>query len=113
MKEPVGLKTINVPNHCLSKRCEREGCKVHLDKNPNRLVVDLDCEDLGLISKTRCDYLLVSEERESKVVAPLELKGGKVMSVSHVARQLRGGAQFAANLLPQSFDFRFVPILAC
>ena len=84
-----------------------------MDGTPlNRLIIDMDCEALGLNNETRCDYLFVSEEDKTTWVAPIELKGGKVGSVTRVANQLRGGTELAAVLLPPSLAFQFAPVLA-
>ena len=67
-------------------------------------------------NSTRCDYLFVGENSKKTWVAPLELKSGRVKSISHVVKQLEGGARLAEKLLPQGLgrglEFRFVPVLA-
>ena len=102
-----------VPDCCHTTQCNRDQCSVRLDGTPpKRLIVDMDCEALGLNNETRCDYLFVSEEDKTIWVAPIELKGGWIGSVTRVANQLRGGAGLATKLLPPGLAFRFVPILA-
>ena len=102
-----------VPHCCHTTRCNRDQCSVRLEGTPpNRLIVDVDCEALGLSDETRCDYLFVSEEDKTTCVAPIELKGGKVGSVTRVANQLRGGAKLAARILPRSLAIQLVPVLA-
>ena len=113
MMGSVAKMAKKVPDCCHTKQCSRDKCSVRLKgAPPNRLIVDMDCEALGLTNKTRCDYLFVSEGDKTTWVAPIELKGGKVGSVTRVANQLRGGAKLAAELLPPGLAFRFVPILA-
>ena len=113
MMGTVAELTKKVPDCCHATRCDRDQCKVRLDGTPpNRLIIDMDCKALGLGNETRCDYLFVSEEDKTSWVAPIELKGGGVDSVTHLANQLRGGAELATKLLPPSLAFRFVPILA-
>ena len=113
MMASVAELTEKVPDCCHAARCDRDQCKVNLNGTPlNRVIIDMDCEALGLINETRCDYLFVSEEDKTTWVAPIELKGGKVGSVTRVANQLRGGAELAAELLPPGIAFRFVPVLA-
>ena len=113
MTELIAYLTERVPDGCHAARCDRDRCKVRLDGTPpNRVIVDMDCEALGLNNETRCDYLFVGEGDETTWVAPIELKGGKVGSVTRVANQLRGGAELAANLLPPGLSFRFIPVLA-
>ena len=113
MMVTVAKLSEKVPDCCQVTRCDRGQCKVSLNGAPiNRLVVDMDCEALGLINETRCDYLFVSEEDATTWIAPIELKGGKVGSVTRVANQLRGGADLAAELLLPGIGFRFAPVLA-
>ena len=103
--------TEKVPDCCHAARCDRDQCKVSLNGTPlNRLIIDMDCEALGRINETRCDYLFVGEEDMTTWIAPIELKGGKVGSVTRVANQLRGGAELAAELLVPGIGFRFVPV---
>ena len=102
-----------VPDCCHTTQCNRDQCSVRLNGTPpNRVIVDMDCAALGLNNETRCDYLFVSEEDKTTWVAPIELKGGKVGSVTRVANQLRGGAELAAKLLPPGLAIQFVPVLA-
>ena len=54
----------------------------------------------------------MSEENSKTLVAPIELKGGKVGSISHVANQLQGGANRANKLLPEETEVQLVPVLA-
>ena len=113
MMGAVAELTRVVPDCCHATRCDRDRCKVSLDGTPpKRLIVDMDCEALGLEDETRCDYLFVSEEGKTTWVIPIELKGGKVGSVTRVANQLRGGAELAAQLLPLGLTLLFIPILA-
>ena len=113
MMGSVAELTKKIPECCHAVRCDRDRCKVRLDGTPpNRLIVDMDCEALGLSNETRCDYLFVGEEHKMTWVVPIELKGGKIGSVTRVANQLRGGAELAMSLLPSDLAFRFVPILA-
>ena len=113
MTGSVAIMTEKVPDCCRAAQCNRDRCKVRLDGTPsNRLIVDMDCEALGLTNKKRCDYLFISEEGTTTWVAPIELKGGKVGSVTRVVNQLRGGAKLAAKLLPKGLAFQFIPVLA-
>ena len=109
----VAKLTEKVPDCCHATRCDRDQCNVRLAGTPlERLIIDMDCKALGLNNKTRCDYLFVSEQDKTTWVAPIELKGGKVDSVTGVANQLRGGAELAAELLPPDLAFQFIPLLA-
>ena len=113
MTGSIAELTEKVPDCCHAARCNRDRCRVRLDGTPpNRLIVDMDCEALGINNETRCDYLFVGEESRTTWVAPIELKGGEVGSVTRVANQLRGGAKLAEKLLPPGLTFRFVPVLA-
>ena len=76
-----------------------------------RVLADLDCGALNLPAKLqRCDYFLVTEDNDSSLVAPIELKGGRVRG-SEVAAQLQQGAKAAEKWLPPGASFRLVPIL--
>ena len=102
-----------VPDCCKVERCNRDGCKIHLNGVPaSRVIIDMDCGKLGIDSEKRCDYLFVGEEGAVTWIAPIELKGGKVGSVTKVADQIRGGVKLADRLLPTGRKFRLVPVLA-
>ena len=101
-----------VPTPCRTTQCSRDNCSVSLDGVPKpNVMVDFDCDDLGLANATRCDYLFVSDAGKAVCVAPIELKGGG-LSASAVVRQLRAGADFASQHLAHVQNFHFVPIIA-
>ena len=111
VKEVVG----KVPAHCRVSRCEGNGCEVRLEgmpSRPDRLTIDLDCQALGISNKKRCDYLFIGQADATTYVALIELKSGKVDSATDVAKQLQGGADLAAELLPSNASFQFRPVLA-
>ena len=83
-----------------------------MDKAPAcRVVVDLDCEGLGIAQTgKRCDYLFVGEEKDTAYVAPIELKSGG-FGVSATIEQLQGGADILDSWLPPDSVFRFAPVL--
>ena len=113
MRGLVKKLTNEVPPGCLSKQCNRDGCSIQMVRiPPRRLIIDLDYHELGITTKTRCDYLVVFEEDSTTCVVPIELKGGGVDSVSHVVKQLEGGTVLAAGLLSQGSVSQFVPVLA-
>ncbi len=113
MTGSVAKLTARVDNSCRSMKCNKDGCKVDLRGTPtNRLIIDMDCKALGMTNETRCDYLFVGEENKITWVVPIELKGGGVSSVTHVAKQLNGGAKLAEKLLLSGLKFQFVPVLA-
>ena len=94
-------------------QCNRDKCSVRLNGAPtNRIIIDMDCEALEMTNETRCDYLFVSEGDDMTWVVPIELKGGGAGSIIRVANQLRGGAQLAAELLPESLAIQLIPVLA-
>lgn len=105
-----------VPAHCRVSRCEGNGCEVRLEgmpSRPDRLTIHLDCKELGISNKKRCDYLFIGQADATTYVALIELKSGKVGSVTDVAKQLQGGANLvAAKLLPPNVSFQFRPVLA-
>ena len=118
MKNLALVKEIagKVPAHCRVSRCEGNGCEVRLEGmpfRPDRLTIDLDCKELGISDKKRCDYLFVGQTDATTYVALIELKSGKVDSATGVAKQLQGGANLvAAKLLPPNVSFQFRPVLA-
>ena len=113
MRGLVKKLTKKVPPGCLSRGCERDGCSISMDGTPSsHLIIDLDCDELGITDETRCDYVVVFEEDSTTCVVPIELKGGGVSSVTHVIEQLEGGTALVAGLLIQDGISRFVPVLA-
>ena len=117
MKNLALVKEIagKVPAHCHVSRCEENGCEVRLEgmpSCPDRLTIDLNCKELGISNKKRCDYLFIGQADATTYVALIELKSGKVDSVTDVAKQLQGGADLAAQLLPSNASFQFRPVLA-
>ncbi len=102
-----------VPDCCKAERCDRDGCRIHLNGVPaSRVIIDMDCGELGIDNEKRCDYLFVGEEGTVTWIAPIELKGGKVGGVTKMADQIRGGVRLADRLLPMGRKFRLVPVLA-
>ena len=105
------LDEVNVPECCLTERCDRDGCSVSLEGCPAPwMVVDVDCEELGISNQKRCDCLFVSDDNERVNVVPIELKAGS-FSVSSVLEQLQKGALYADQWLPSINRFQFVPVL--
>ena len=80
-----------------------------------RVIVDLDCEDLNLPSdQTLCDYIFFgAKERDADKdwVVPMELKKGDV-DISEVAKQLQGGADIANRIIPHDTSMNFIPVVA-
>ena len=98
---------------CLSRKCNRPGCRVPLNDAPNpRLIIDFDKSGSPLGERaTRCDFLFIAEEDdESAWVAPLELKGR--LDVSRAVQQLQAGARAAEGLIPQNAKVNFRPVVA-
>ena len=115
----VLLKSIRgkININCLAKgKLNKDGCKVVMTDMPaSRVVVDFDKPGSPLATDTtRCDYLLVAEDKQHacRWVAVLELKRGQLRA-DQVVRQLRAGASAAANLVPPGEAFRFRPVAAC
>ena len=100
-----------VSRRCHTSDCGRDGCDVQMDGVPDpHVVVDLDCEPLGLLDQKRCDLLFVGEDDDEAWVAPIELKSGRFTGYQ-VVKQLQGGADAADGWLPDGSAFRFVPVL--
>ena len=102
-----------VAGECHVRCCDKEGCVVSMAGAPKpRLLVDLDCDHLGLSGQTQCDYPFVAEDHGAAAwVVPMELKGGR-LSASQVTRQLQAGADLADGWLSDGTSFRLVPVLA-
>ena len=104
-----------VPSTCLVVgRLKKEGCSVSLKDAPRRrLIVDFDKSGSPLgANDTRCDYLLVAEERGSTAwVAPIEIKRGR-LDASEAVEQLRAGARVAEQLVPSPMRVDFRPVAA-
>ena len=114
MSGPITELAHSIPNCCHANHCDRDGCRVSLDGTPPvRVIIDMDCKELGIQDdQNRCDYLFVGEQSNTTWVVPIELKSGKVKSVSAVLSQLEGGAITANDWLPQGISFQLVPVLA-
>ena len=76
----------------------------------HRVVINLDCQTLGLEAGAHCDLLFVGEDESVSWVAPIELKSGR-FDGRPAAVQLQGGADAAEAWLPIGGTFHFVPIL--
>lgn len=114
MKGHVSGLARTIPDGCRTNHCDRDGCKVRLDGAPHeRVVIDMDCGELQIQdAQPRCDYLFIGEQDNTTWVAPVELKSGRVGSVTAVKSQLDGGAKAANDWLPRDIPFQFIPILA-
>lgn len=77
----------------------------------NRVLIDLDCDEIGALDGQRCDFLLVCDDDVATYVAPIELKSGR-FSGRNVVQQLQGGSDIAHHRLGPGDSFRFVPVLA-
>ena len=113
MKGRVRGLARTVPDCCSADRCDRDGCKVSLvDAPPKRVLIDMDCRNHQIQDdQKRCDYLFIGEENNIRWVASIELKSGRVKSVTTVRNQLEGGAKVANGWLRKSIPFKFVPVL--
>ena len=116
MSKPVQAVQVKVPEKCQVKRCRKEGCTVSMAGiRGQRVIVDLDCEDLNLPpNQTLCDYIFFgAKERDADKdwVVPMELKKGNV-DVSEVTKQLQGGANIADRIIPPDASMNFTPVVA-
>ena len=80
------------------------------DLPEKRVLVDLDCAELGLSQAGRCDYVYFDEDGISGRVVPIELKSGGFRP-SHVTDQLQQGAEIAAGWIPHGLSLQLVPVL--
>ena len=97
----------------LSQSCSRDGCRVHMTDVPSsRVIVDMEevFKSPKLTGK-QCDFVLfLQTTRNSLLIVPVELKSGRA-DASHVAEQLRAGAEFAAKVVSKTSAPTFRPIL--
>lgn len=94
-----------------SESCSRDGCNVSLTGvPPARVIVDADKAFPAHGRKGKhCDFILFVDRDDAPLLAtPVELKSGRP-DVSEAAKQLQGGADFAADLAPSNADC--LPIL--
>lgn len=113
MKNSIENLVKAIPSSCHSKQCNKDQCSVGLKGAPiNRVIIDMDCEDLGLNNQKHCDYLILGKTDKKIWVTVIELKGGKVGHITSLIDQLRGGANLAEKILPSSLDIQFYPVLA-
>ena len=88
----------------LSSSCSRDGCRVDMTGAPSpRVVVDADLAfpDHNRDGK-RCDFILfLFDDTGCLLTAPIELKSGNV-DASAAYEQLQQGADFAADIAPQT-----------
>lgn len=102
---------VGAENCCAS--CSRDRCRVFLEDVPReRIIVDADkaFEAHGEQGK-RCDFIVFVLEGDRKlVVAPVELKSGRV-DVSDAVEQLQKGAAFAERFAPKASGAVCTPIL--
>ena len=92
-----------IPASCRVSACDRDGCRISMQKAPaQRVIVDLDCDELGLPSATkRRDYLFVGEEPRHVWVAPIERKSGGFKARA-VVEQLQRGADAIGQWLSET-----------
>lgn len=112
MNSAVAAVARRVPDDCHAADCDKDECRVDLTDAPaGRIIVDMDCDSLGIpIGQKRCDYLFVGEEAETTYVVVIEFKSGGFRVRATVA-QLEAEAEMADDWLPQGIEFRFVPVL--
>lgn len=108
----IPIENEQVPDCCLMKKCNKNGCGLIMDGLTEFVLVDMDCKDLGLPNKKRCDFLFLGKENTKIWVVPIELKSGTVKDVKYVRKQLQGGTDLADNILSWKLQFEFNPVLA-
>ena len=101
-----------VPEKCLDKKCKAEGCAISMKgiKGDWKLI-NLDCKQLSIWNKSRCDYLFLNSASKVNWIVPIEFKI-KINDPKQIVKQLQGGANFADKFLRKKIDINFKPILA-
>lgn len=98
-----------IPPECRASECSKDNCSASLEGIADEfLLVDMDCNELGIQRRTRCDYVFVGEVN---YVVVIELKSG-TMEVNHLIDQMSGGALLADQLVvPTGARVRFRAVL--
>lgn len=99
-----------IPKTCHDTKLSKNGCQIALTGiGANRVIVDMDCNDLGIAKdQSRCDYIFIGE---GNWVVPMELKRGNVQA-DEVTKQLRAGAAFCGADRP-AWDRHQLPSGCC
>lgn len=105
-------KANNIPDCCWVNRCRRGNCSVNLDGVSSKLILDLDCKALGQQQNKRCDYLLIGKINKKTWLVSIELKGGRVGSITDLGKQLQTGTDMLDELFPKGAPHQFIPLLA-
>ena len=93
--------------------CSRDGCRVDMTEVPtDRVIVDVDkAFPAHELDGKRCDFVLFTQLDDGRLlVAPTELKSGKVDS-SEAVEQLQGGAAFVEWIAQPPSDAVCRPVL--
>lgn len=102
-----------VSEECLTTKCRKKGCSVHIP-NSNRqfIVIDMDhSKSPAPQDGTRCDFLFIGECNSENWVVPLELKKGNA-NASEILPQLKAGAIIAERIIPKNENLAFRPVAA-
>ena len=93
---------------CEAEECEDAGCHLNMEEIADPWVlVNLDCEDLGLGQVTHADFLLGTQD---DALACIELKSGR--SISGAVEQIQESSSYAESELRMSEHvIQFRPIL--
>lgn len=99
-----------IPKTCHDTKLSKNGCQIALTGiDANRVIVDMDCNDLGIAKdQSRCDYIFIGE---GNWIVPMEMKRGNIQA-DEVTKQLRAGAAFAERIVPPETDISFRPVVA-
>ena len=102
-----------VEEGCLVSRITRNRCDVAIsDISCCHLVIDLDIEGGPFnLSDKRGDYLFISTVGQRDLVVGLELKSGKLRSISDCVKQLQSCADYIESLASDGCAVVFVPCL--
>ena len=102
----------NIDEECLARRCRRDGCTLTLESLEQPfLLIDMDHKQSPSDRRggRNCDYIFVGNE--GNLIAPLELKRGKLHAKVVVA-QIQAGATVADKIVPRGVRTRFRPVAA-
>ena len=82
------------------------------DVPQSRIIVDMDKGPVSVTTGKRCDYVFFFvDTKNTLVTVSMELKSGRVDSISDVCEQLQQGATYAEDLVPKGSKSVCHPIL--
>ncbi|WP_156013094.1 hypothetical protein [Thioalkalivibrio sp. HK1] len=103
MNEMIASIANRIDEKCRVTKCKSGKCGVSLKGMPHpseRLIVNMDCRELHIRNRRRCDYMIFiddsSDDRVECILAiSMELKDEKVRDVEGILEQIKDGIEIA------------------